>query len=880
MSKKIFSRAVSVLLVLIIIGSVILSVPMKVSADSLYVRKIVSLVYDDSGSMDGNSKIHYANYATQAFCALLNSEDRLFITYMNNSSASGEVMLSDDKINNSVQTIKNDHSVANGGTPYAAVTNAFNTLKSAEDSNENTQYWLVVITDGDFSGVPKEGLDKTFEGYFNTKMPNGTCPNICYFAIGNDAIMPNLKNINIDPSREKDFTVEKASTATEIVGVMSEIADRVSGRSRLDINDINLSSDKKTIEISSEVPLINIAMLSQGTTSSIKSVKHSNGSDLNVSRNLPISSKIGNGCAVLIDNQDDNIPAGKYLITFENEVKLEDFDIMFEPAVEVRLTIKVNGKVIDDISELQKAEEGHVIDITYGIYEMGTDNEIKPNLLPKGTKFNMSISEDSKVVASSDGESMKLSSYELKRVLTNINTSISIPGFNPIERVFEFTPAEHTIIYTAKAEFVDSKITSIKHTELSSNKKLQVAFTFFADGQAIKDPEQVKALNPQISVSPEGDAGDISYDSNGRLIFTPNKASTDDAANGYYDVEVKCSYQNNDKTENVSLLYTVMTAEYAIIPNTSSTTIMKHAFYGNNNGVSFYITKDGVKLDKKAVEATRFSAELNEAYSDMKVRITVQDDGTILCVPYCEVDESREFWLFNFIHYWFELENDDVELTFIHQFGSADSTIDVISADTKYQIIWVFAPLALIIFVLLVIAYVVYRYINTITFSPNAVLFFGNIVYDGRGGHRVDINSRIRLSEFNTPWRIIFPKKGAVTIKDPRVGVISADAAGIRCGGAPSSICREMVIPSARDRDGEVLSPNDVYFRCINGNMPSLCEVKYIEGDTSYGSDLVYSTDNIYLYKVEIAQKLDLRIKQPVNKYVSADFFCYQVVDG
>ena len=45
-------------------------------------RKIVSVVYDDSGSMKKESNWSSANYAMQAFAALLNKEDGMYITYM------------------------------------------------------------------------------------------------------------------------------------------------------------------------------------------------------------------------------------------------------------------------------------------------------------------------------------------------------------------------------------------------------------------------------------------------------------------------------------------------------------------------------------------------------------------------------------------------------------------------------------------------------------------------------------------------------------------------------------------------------------------------------------------------------------------------------
>lgn len=67
-------RVLSVLLVAVMLACLIPCFAAPVSADSLYIRKIVSVVYDDSGSMAGD-KWACANYAMQAFCGMLNSED-------------------------------------------------------------------------------------------------------------------------------------------------------------------------------------------------------------------------------------------------------------------------------------------------------------------------------------------------------------------------------------------------------------------------------------------------------------------------------------------------------------------------------------------------------------------------------------------------------------------------------------------------------------------------------------------------------------------------------------------------------------------------------------------------------------------------------------
>ena len=44
-------------------------------------KKIISVVYDDSGSMEGDKWV-YASYAMQALTALLNTQDELYLTYM------------------------------------------------------------------------------------------------------------------------------------------------------------------------------------------------------------------------------------------------------------------------------------------------------------------------------------------------------------------------------------------------------------------------------------------------------------------------------------------------------------------------------------------------------------------------------------------------------------------------------------------------------------------------------------------------------------------------------------------------------------------------------------------------------------------------------
>ena len=611
--KRILSMTVAVIMIL----STMLCLPLSVSAESLYIRKVVSVVYDDSGSMDGD-KWAYANYAMQAFCGMLNSEDQLFITYMSHSQQSSnydpkKIDLSAGGIQASVDSIRKH--TDSGSTPYTAVETAYKKLKSVNDSNPNTQYWLVVITDGAFDECSsmsnekrKEFLNDNFEDYTESKMPNGTNPQVTFLGIGG-VVAP-------DEDHSKGIYTYSASSADGIIDAMSGMADRVSGRTRLESQDIK-QVDSKTLQVSSSIPLLNIAVLAQESNAKITKAVYSNEVDIPISRKVSLSypnySDLVGGAYLLGDSQTV-IGSGTYNITFDQNINADDVVFLFEPALEMRMTISVNGKEITDLDELDNVMEGDKVSVSCKIYEMGTDTEIDPSLMPPGTKFEIDISENGNSVQNVAGEDMMLSDYILKKIETEITASVVIDGFNPNDYSVKFTPAEYVpqVVYTIDAEY-GSDVKSVKFDNIANNQDLTIRFTVYADGVAMTDPNAVKALNPTINVSPQGNDGTITYSDDGKIVFTPNAASMTSSAEGSFDVDVSCSLNNGAMAKAT---YTVLIAEYQIVPIDTADTIKKTGFFGNQVGVSFYITKDGVKLDKAAVE-NHISVLLNEQHSDL-----------------------------------------------------------------------------------------------------------------------------------------------------------------------------------------------------------------------------------------------------------------------
>ena len=106
-------------------------------------KKIISVVYDDSGSMAGE-RWTYANYSLQTLTSLLNTQDELYVTYMSDPSDAKKISLTD--IQDSVDKIRDKEDSHN--TPEESIDTAVGKLESIKGTDATTQYWLIIMTDG------------------------------------------------------------------------------------------------------------------------------------------------------------------------------------------------------------------------------------------------------------------------------------------------------------------------------------------------------------------------------------------------------------------------------------------------------------------------------------------------------------------------------------------------------------------------------------------------------------------------------------------------------------------------------------------------------------------------------------------------------------
>ena len=735
------------------------------SAESLYIRKVVSVVYDDSGSMNNadstfkrGEKHAYANYAMQAFCGMLNAEDTLYITYMNASKSNAadadrygykadNIELSAGEIQNSIDKIRAHQS--NGGTPYGAVESAFNRLKAVETDNANTQYWLVVITDGDFDiddGIVynEERLNDKFKEYAETEMPNGTHPQITFLGIGN-VVSP-------DEDEDGGIYTYTAQNATGITDAMNEMADRISGRTRLSSGSIK-QINSNNIEVSSSIPLLNIVLFTQGTDATVTAAYHSDGGSLPIVR----SASLGytgypqlSGGAFLVGDSAQSIEAGSYRITFSDAVDLDELVVLFEPALEVRASISINGREISDPGELDDTAKGDKLSVSFKIYEMGTDTVISSDLLPSGTDYEIAIYEDGSLAERVTGSGMQLSDYELKAVDTEIRASVAIDGFNPIVYSVSFEPSEEPrTVYTLSAEFGGE--TGV-HIDDIGGGKIRINFSVYANGVRVTDPDVVRGLAPVITASPDGNSGTTSVSADGTIVYVPDRASAPDGAGDSFGVEVTCTLSNG---ASVSETYTIFLAKYEIVAADAAGQVKKTGFYNSDEGVSFYITRDGVKLNRAAIE-NEISISLNEEHSDLLTDIAISDDGTVTVVPYSEDEHVLSFgsWWGNWLYY-FKLSGSDVVVTLNSRYGSADAVIDVVGESAAYQILNVYLPLLVeIAIAAFLIAWIILIIIKP-RFKKGAVLYVFDVSYEESDKvpcHKLYSCNPIELDSYNKVW--------------------------------------------------------------------------------------------------------------------------------
>ena len=409
-------RYIALLLVAVLLSTLLVSPALAdQTADTVYVRKHISLLYDNSGSMSqklekvDNLKWSYASYAAQMFASLLNDTDSLSFTFMNetNSMRKLEVDLTADR-QGQVDKILKATNFAKGGTPIESIEEAKKTLVEKglrSDSqmgndpiDKSQQYWLVLTTDGNFQNTSSdqlvERLEKLLQEYSNLQ--------VVYFGIGTEGDNSDEAALNLKGNKTlaayPNFTAVYAEKQDQILETMQMLANRISGRYSVS-SGMDFDGSKVSIRVSGETsPIRNIGLLAQNTNASLVRATTEDGSQLTVSRTssiqypnntnydrMPAGTKGGH--TALITSSDGKIPSGTIVLEFSEPVDKNNFSLMYEPAIYVDLTLQYQDDAGNwvDVPYGEKVLAEQDLRVNYVICEDGTNTPIDTTKLPGTT---------------------------------------------------------------------------------------------------------------------------------------------------------------------------------------------------------------------------------------------------------------------------------------------------------------------------------------------------------------------------------------------------------------------------------------------------------------------------------------------------------------
>lgn len=157
-------RALCLFIMIVAVGFCLLSPSIRqvmAEGKSLNKNRVVALIYDDSGSMrytvdpKSGQRIaidnwKYVSYSLQSLAGLLAPEDRLFLTRMTQPSQMEEVpLVPSEERQRAIQEIRGWSD--SGITPFESVLTGMNGLRKIAKENPDSEFFLVVLTDGVFN---------------------------------------------------------------------------------------------------------------------------------------------------------------------------------------------------------------------------------------------------------------------------------------------------------------------------------------------------------------------------------------------------------------------------------------------------------------------------------------------------------------------------------------------------------------------------------------------------------------------------------------------------------------------------------------------------------------------------------------------------------
>ena len=435
-------RSVSIAAAILIL--MLLAFQSAFAGDVSKTKRHVAMVYDDSTSMYMSDKTKepvlnwaYANYMTQAFLALLNPQDSLYITYMSDTEkeATEHSDLLDGDTAQAIEAIRAKNDYINK-TPIAAVETAYNMLVNL-DEGLTDEYWLVILTDGEFTDYDGDMSLMLLE-YIDGMAAAGKTLKVVFVAIGGEAEPP-------EADEEKGLIVYQTGT-NEIVGTMSALADNISGRHNVPASRMSRMSGNR-LSVDMMLPVRSLIVFNQADGNVLSSISNNKNDDMRIASSYDIKAPeefqydkkqetvsdpdaAGTITKVMPSVDGGILSDGRYILTFSDEVDLDNIRVMYEPAIDIVLRYKSGGRTVTN------PEDGSVCDVEVVLVNALTGSPLNTKVLPGEMECAIQVVTAGEAAPLVQGYTAK--GVELISGETSINTEVYMPGYFTLRSRFDY----------------------------------------------------------------------------------------------------------------------------------------------------------------------------------------------------------------------------------------------------------------------------------------------------------------------------------------------------------------------------------------------------------------------------------------------------------
>lgn len=624
---------------------------------TVYVRKHVCLLYDDSGSMNYDPRWSYASYAAQTFAGLLNDTDTLTILRMNQGKLDVDLSKNADRAAEVTKILEGTQNPS-GETPAKSITEARTILtqeglksdaelaRVAEAAAE--QYWLVLTTDGVFDdnnyknvkteeeiAEQQKSIQRDLLGYLEKVTEGYSSLHLVYFGIGSkDETQPKKKAVDFsemltsdDPeirsraaglAERANFTAVYASSADKIVETMQGLSTQIAGRYEV-TDDVSVSGNEVTLFIDAESsPIRNIAVLAQNTDAELTEAVCADGTKLKVGQKTRLSyprdenlknieTSDGNppkgGCTALVQvdtEEEARIPAGKVTLRFSRPVVQKDLSLMYEPAIYLSAIVEQQGADGNwvEIPEGEEMSAGTKTRVSYQICEMGTGRELDAAKLFGKTEAIITVNGE----RVDPGEAIELPEGSS---MVNIDLSMMDGGY----KLTKTRQIDAAAALPAEAELVvkSSGPLTIKAKDLETNTNQAIEFTITYGGAPVNDKVMAE-LGIDTSVLP----GETSVKGNVLRFVPKGKAQT-----GEYVVPLTYTGRKTKFSEKVTV--TMEAADYEVTTGGPLVISCLDLQANTDRSVDFTITYGGTAPNESQMAEFAVVSESKDLNGECKI---------------------------------------------------------------------------------------------------------------------------------------------------------------------------------------------------------------------------------------------------------------------